>query len=229
MNNYEFFKGMVDSADLNKIFGIAAEEVFEAIPEDVMSKGMKATIKKATVVIIPVLTGIYKNAFLSVYREEFSDEEFGRLFTYYGPGSALWEFFNTPSFFPWLQQTIKERIQARIAGLDLASMSTGELQSLAQIGLNELIDQLPEEVKASSADYTGSDLYYREASLGEKIATRGIEAMTKIDWCDLLEKSGITPPEDIEMDIRKAITDMINPNITMRTNLFFFLAISEPS
>ena len=41
--------------------------------------------------------------------------------------------------------------------------------------------------------------------------------------------TGITPPDDIEMDIRNAITDMINPNITISVNLFFFLAISESS
>ena len=41
--------------------------------------------------------------------------------------------------------------------------------------------------------------------------------------------TGMTPPDDIEMDIRNAITDMISPNNTIRTNLFFFLVISEPS
>ena len=41
--------------------------------------------------------------------------------------------------------------------------------------------------------------------------------------------TGITPPDDIEMDIRNAITDMISPNITIRVNLFFFLTISESS
>jgi len=41
--------------------------------------------------------------------------------------------------------------------------------------------------------------------------------------------SGITPPDDIEIDIRKAITDMNAPNRTISLNLFFFSSISDTS
>lgn len=194
-NNYEFFKGMVNSTDLNSIFGIAAEEIIAAIPEDVMSKGMKGTIENATKVIIPVVVPIYKNSFLSVYREEFSDEEFGKLFAYYGPGSVLWSFFNTTDFFLWLRKTTRECIQERIKGLDLASMSTAELQSLAQVGLSEVLEKLPEWVKVSSADYLNSDLCRREAGLKDKITEEGNKMMVKVNWFDLLEKAGISPKD----------------------------------
>jgi hypothetical protein len=196
MNNYEFFRGMVNSTDLDKVFTIAAEEIFNAIPSDVMSEGMKGTIQAATKVIIPVVTGIYKSAFLSVYREEFSDEEFGKLLAHYGPGSVLWSFFNTTDFFLWLRKTIRECIQERIKGLDLASMSTEELQSLAQIGLDEILNKLPEWVKVGSADYLNSDLCKREVTLGDKITAKGNEAMAEINWYDLLEKFEIISDED---------------------------------
>ena len=196
MSNFELYLGMVNSTNLDKIFGIAVEEIIAEIPEDVMSEGMKGTIENATKVIIPVIVPIYKNSFLKVYKKEFTDDEFGKLFAHYGPGSVLWSFFNTGDFFPWLRTTIREVIQERIKGLDLTAMSTAELQSLAQIGLDEILGKLPEWVKASSADYLESDLCRREAALKDKITEEGYRLMTKIDWCDLLEKSGITPPED---------------------------------
>jgi hypothetical protein len=196
MSNFGFFKSMVESADLNKIFGIAAEEVFAVIPEDVMSKGMKNTVKAAVDVIIPVITPIYKNSFLEVYKKEFNDEEFGKLLSHYGPGSVLWSFFNTADFFLWLRGTIRECIQKRIAGLDLASMSAEELQSLAQIGLDEILNKLPEWVKVGSADYLNSDLCKREVTLGDKITAKGNEAMAEINWYDLLEKFEIISDED---------------------------------
>lgn len=195
-NNFvNFKKKIVDLTNLNRIFGIVAEEVFNAIPKDVMSEGMKDTVKKATDVIIPVITGIYKNAFLSVYEKEFSDEEFGQLLHHYGPGSAIWSFFNSNDFLPWLRKTIRELIQKRTKDLDLATLNPEETRSLAQISLDELVDQLPEQIKSSSADYIGSDLYLKEAALGDKITAEGIKHMTKIEWYDLLEKSGITLPD----------------------------------
>lgn len=195
MSNFELFKGMVNSTDLNRIFTIVAEEIFNAIPKDVMSEGMKGTIENATKVIIPVIVPIYKNSFLKVYEEEFTDDEFGKLFAYYGPGSTLWSFFNTNDFFPWLRQTIRVVIQKRIEGLELAAMSAEELQGLASVGLTELLDQLPEWVKVGAAGYIDSDLCSREATLGDRIAEEGNKAMAEIDWCDLLEKSGILPED----------------------------------
>lgn len=195
MNNYEFYKNMVERTNLDKIFNLAAEEIITAIPKEVMPEDMKSTVKKATDVIIPVITGIYKNAFLAVYEKEFTDEEFGQLFRYYGPGSALWSFFNTTDFFPWLRKTIRECIQERIKGLDLASMSSEEFQKLSMVSLEELLDKLPEEIKAESSDYTKSDICHREAELGDKITAEGNRLMAEVDWNNLLEKSGITLPD----------------------------------
>ena len=42
-------------------------------------------------------------------------------------------------------------------------------------------------------------------------------------------ETGITPPDDMEMEMRNAISDMNSPNTTIRRNLFFFLAISDSS
>lgn len=194
MTNFEMYKNMIDSIRLEKILNLAAEEIiFAVIPKNVMSKEKKNMIWAATQVMISAVTGICKNAFLAVYKNEFTDEEFGKLCAYYGPGSTLWSFFNTNDFFPWLRQTIKAVIQKRVEGLDLASMSAGELQSLAQIGLSELLDLLPEWVKAGSTDYTGSDLCKREAALGDKITEEGNRLMSEVNWYELLEKSGILP------------------------------------
>ena len=41
--------------------------------------------------------------------------------------------------------------------------------------------------------------------------------------------TGITPPEDIEMDIRNAMADISDPKSTISLNLFFFSSISETS
>lgn len=195
MTNFELYQNMVEKTNLNKIFNIAAEEVFAVIPDDVMSKGMKDTIRKATEIITPVVTGIYKNAFLRVYENEFTNEELGQLLAYYGPGSVLWSFFNTGDFFPWLRATIREVIQEKINGLDLASMSTEELQGLAQIGLSDILGKLPEWVKIGSTDYLISNLCRREATLGDKVTIEANKEMVKIDWYNLLEKSGITLPD----------------------------------
>jgi hypothetical protein len=193
--NFEFYKNMVERTNLDKIFGILAEEIFETITPEVMPEGIKNTIQKATYVIIPMVTGIYKKAFLSVYKGEFTDEEFGKLAAFYGPGSTLWSFFNTSDFFPWLKKTIKGRIQARVEGLDLASMTTAEFKELFTINLLlEALDQLPEWVKTGSEDYINSDLYRREAALGDKITAEGDRLTSKVNWYEILEKAGIELP-----------------------------------
>jgi hypothetical protein len=74
-------------------------------------------------------------------------------------------------------------------------MSTEELQSLAQISLEEILDKLPEQVKSNSTDYTHSDLCHREATLGEKITEAGNKAMAEVNWYDLLEKAGVVPED----------------------------------
>jgi hypothetical protein len=196
--NYTLYKGMIDSINLDKIFGILTEEIFEIIPEDVIPKGMKNTIKAATYVIIPTVTRIYKDSFLLIYKNEFSDEEFGKLLAFYGPGSTLWDFFNTPDFFPWLKDTIRKVIQKRIEGLDLTVMTTVELQNLVKVNLFEALDLLPEWVRigSDSKEYTNSDLCRRESTLGDKITAEADKLMSEVNWYDLLEKSGIELPNE---------------------------------
>jgi len=184
---------MIDSINLDKIFGILAEEIFTVMPDGVIPEGKKVKIQKATEAVIPVIIPIFKDAFLSIYKDEFSDEELGQLLAYYGPGSTIWSFFNTADFFPWLRKTIRGVIHERIEGLDLTSMSQEELQNLAQIELYEILEKLPEWVKISSTNYLESDLCHREATLGDKITEEGNRRMAEIDWIALLEKSGITP------------------------------------
>ena len=46
---------------------------------------------------------------------------------------------------------------------------------------------------------------------------------------DIASLTGITPPDDIEIDIRNAMNDIRVPNTVMTTNLLFFLEISLSS
>ena len=41
--------------------------------------------------------------------------------------------------------------------------------------------------------------------------------------------NGITPPDDIDIEIRNAMIDMNNPKNTISLNLFFFSSISDSS